>query len=35
MTRPTIESMSPFFIVDGVARTITFYRERLGFNVTW
>jgi catechol 2,3-dioxygenase-like lactoylglutathione lyase family enzyme len=35
MTRPTIESMSPFFIVDSVERTIAFYRDRLGFEVTF
>ncbi|MGB6745457.1 MAG: VOC family protein [Terracidiphilus sp.] len=31
MTRPKIESMCPFFIVSGVERSMTFYRERLGF----
>ena len=35
MTRSTIESMSPFFIVGGVDRSIRFYRDRLGFEVTF
>ncbi len=35
MPRPTIASMSPFFIVDGVERSIAFYRDRLGFEVTF
>ena len=34
MTRSTIESISPFFIVDSVNRSIAFYRDRLGFEVT-
>ncbi|HEY2746795.1 MAG TPA: VOC family protein [Polyangia bacterium] len=35
MTRPTIESVSPFFIVGSVARAIVFYRDKLGFEVTF
>lgn len=35
MTRPTIHSMSPFFIVRGVDRAIAFYRDTLGFQVTF
>ncbi len=35
MTRPTIESVSPFFIVANVERSIAFYRDRLGFEVTF
>ena len=35
MTRPTIESMSPFFIVDRVTRAIAFYCDTLGFQVTF
>jgi catechol 2,3-dioxygenase-like lactoylglutathione lyase family enzyme len=35
MTRPAIDSISPFFIVDGVNRAISFYRDRLGFEVTF
>src|SRR5205085_3298646 len=32
-TVPTIGSMSPFFIVSDVTRTIVFYVDRLGFDV--
>ncbi len=35
MTRPTIESASPFFIVESVSTSIAFYRDRLGFDVTF
>jgi catechol 2,3-dioxygenase-like lactoylglutathione lyase family enzyme len=31
MTRATLERMCPFFIVSDVARSIAFYRDRLGF----
>jgi catechol 2,3-dioxygenase-like lactoylglutathione lyase family enzyme len=31
MERPRIESISPFFIVSAIERSIAFYRERLGF----
>ena len=33
MTRPTVESMSPFFIVSHVDTITAFYRDRLGFQV--
>src|SRR6185295_4809501 len=33
MARASIEGMSPFFIVSDVAQTITFYRDKLGFEV--
>ena len=33
MTRPMIESISPFFIVHRVQRSISFYRDKLGFEV--
>jgi catechol 2,3-dioxygenase-like lactoylglutathione lyase family enzyme len=35
MTRPAITSISPFFIVSNVTRTIAFYRDKLGFEATW
>ena len=31
MTRPTIESMCPFFISSSVGQSIAFYQEMLGF----
>jgi catechol 2,3-dioxygenase-like lactoylglutathione lyase family enzyme len=34
MPRSTIESISPFFIVHTVTRSIAFYRDKLGFEVT-
>ena len=34
MTGPTLDKMSPFFIVSSVAQTIAFYRDKLGFE-TW
>ena len=34
MTRPAIDSISPFFIVDSVQRSVEFYRHTLGFTVT-
>ncbi len=33
MTRPEITGISPFFIVQDVARALAFYRDRLGFEV--
>src|SRR5262245_64908914 len=33
MTRPKIAGISPFFIVQDVARAFSFYRDRLGFEV--
>jgi catechol 2,3-dioxygenase-like lactoylglutathione lyase family enzyme len=33
MTPPMIESISPFFIVHCVQRSISFYRDKLGFEV--
>ena len=35
MTRPTIYSISPFFIVADVPATLSFYRDMLGFEVTF
>jgi len=35
MATPLINSISPFFIVTDVDRTISFYRDRLGFSVTY
>jgi catechol 2,3-dioxygenase-like lactoylglutathione lyase family enzyme len=35
VTRPTIASISPFFIVSDVDRTVAFYRDRLGFQATY
>ena len=31
MTRPTMQAISPFFIVSNVDQTIGFYRDKLGF----
>src|SRR5438270_12417705 len=31
MTRPTTQAISPFFIVSNVDQTVTFYRDKLGF----
>jgi catechol 2,3-dioxygenase-like lactoylglutathione lyase family enzyme len=33
MNRPKLSSISPFFIVTDVERTIAFYRDKLGFAV--
>jgi catechol 2,3-dioxygenase-like lactoylglutathione lyase family enzyme len=33
MTRPDITGISPFFIVKDLAITLSFYRDRLGFEV--
>jgi catechol 2,3-dioxygenase-like lactoylglutathione lyase family enzyme len=35
MTRPDIGAISPFFIVRDVAAAFSFYRDRLGFEVTF
>jgi catechol 2,3-dioxygenase-like lactoylglutathione lyase family enzyme len=35
MTRPDVGSISPFFIVRDVATSLAFYRDRLGFEVTF
>src|SRR6201991_3642866 len=35
MTRATIGGISPFFIVADIAATLAFYRDRLGFEVTF
>ena len=35
MTRPSIASISPFFIVADMAAALSFYRDRLGFAVTF
>jgi catechol 2,3-dioxygenase-like lactoylglutathione lyase family enzyme len=35
MTRPGIAGISPFFIVQDAARALSFYRDRLGFEVTF
>lgn len=31
MTQPTMQAISPFFIVSNVDQTIAFYRDKLGF----
>jgi len=35
MTEPVISSISPFFIVADMASTLSFYRDPLGFAVTF
>lgn len=35
MTRPAISGISPFFIVADVPAALAFYRDRLGFEVTF
>ena len=35
MTRAAISSISPFFVVADVTATLTFYRDMLGFEVTF
>jgi uncharacterized glyoxalase superfamily protein PhnB len=35
MTRPTIAGIAPFFIVRNVPVALAFYRDRLGFDVTF
>ena len=35
MTRPEISSISPFFIVHDTAAALSFYRDQLGFEITF
>ncbi len=35
MTRPAISSVAPLFIVKNVPAALAFYRDRLGFDVTF
>src|SRR6202795_3130093 len=35
MTRPEISSISPFFIVHDAAAALSFYRDQLGFEITF
>ena len=35
MTKPEISSVSPFFIVRDYAAALSFYRDQLGFEVTY
>ena len=35
MTQPTISGISPFFIVADIPATLSFYRDMLGFEVTF
>jgi len=35
MTQPAISSVSPFFIVANVPATLAFYRDKLGFEITF
>lgn len=35
MTQPIISSISPFFIVADVPATLAFYRDKLGFDITF
>jgi catechol 2,3-dioxygenase-like lactoylglutathione lyase family enzyme len=35
MTRPEISSISPFFIVQDVSAAFSFYRDKLGFEITF
>jgi catechol 2,3-dioxygenase-like lactoylglutathione lyase family enzyme len=35
MTRPAIGGISPFFIVRNVATALEFYRDKLGFEITF
>jgi catechol 2,3-dioxygenase-like lactoylglutathione lyase family enzyme len=35
MTRPAISGIAPFFIVRNVPAALAFYRDRLGFDVTF
>ncbi len=34
MTRPAIDGISPFFIVQNVTASTAFYRDKLGFDIT-
>jgi hypothetical protein len=35
MTKPQISGIAPFFIVRNVPHTLAFYRDRLGFDITF
>ena len=35
MTRPVINCIAPFFIVNNAAAAVAFYRDKLGFDVTF
>lgn len=35
MTKPEISGIAPFFIVKNVAAALSFYRDRLGFDITF
>lgn len=35
MTKPDISSIAPFFIVKDVPAALSFYRDRLGFDITF
>ena len=35
MTKPEISSIAPFFIVSDCAAALSFYRDRLGFEITF
>jgi catechol 2,3-dioxygenase-like lactoylglutathione lyase family enzyme len=35
MTRATIDSVSPFFIAGDIERSVTFYRDKLGFTLVF
>jgi catechol 2,3-dioxygenase-like lactoylglutathione lyase family enzyme len=35
VTRPIVSSISPFFIVRDVTAALSFYRDKLGFDVTY
>jgi catechol 2,3-dioxygenase-like lactoylglutathione lyase family enzyme len=35
MTKPEISSIAPFFIVKNVPAALAFYRDRLGFDITF
>ena len=35
MTGPTIDGVSPFFIVRNLAAALAFYRDKLGFTITF
>lgn len=35
MTKPEISEIAPLFIVSSVSAALTFYRDRLGFDITF
>ena len=35
MTKPDISGIAPFFIVNNVPAALAFYRDRLGFDITF